>query len=144
MKKIKCILTCLIICFFVTVLYSCTSSYYVDSSITDSAKEIYIVDVERSEYYGAISIEYLKEIPNDVFNTFSQDLSQLKYESSIFMSPKNNVGKAIMIVYNDEICDYCIIGVNGIEKFKNNEQIYLHNVKCDDGEFEFVLEKYYE
>ena len=122
----------------------CNNHYYYDyNELTSSVKQIYIVEVQRSEYYGEISIKYLKEIKEE-FNVFLEDLSELRYESSVLLSPQNNTGKAIMLVYSDEEYDYGIIGLNGIEKFKNNTQTYLYNARCDEDKFNLILDNYYD
>ena len=48
-----------------------------------------------------------------------------------------------MLVCNSESYDYVIIGPNGIEEFKNNEQTYLYNEMCDVDEFNDLINKYY-
>ena len=51
---------------------------------------------------------------------------------------------AIMLVYNNEKYDYAIIGLRGIEKFKNNKQTYFYNAMCDEEDFNNILNKYYK
>lgn len=140
MKKISIILISL----FMFLLSGCNHYYRYDfNELIDSVDEIYIVEVHRTEYYGEISIDYLKEIENE-FEDFLKDLSDLEFVYSIFLSPQNNSGMAIMLVYNNEKYDYAIIGVRGIEKFKNNKQTYFYNAMCDEEDFNNILNKYYK
>ena len=141
MKKTRLILIYLIV--FIFSLSGCTKQYdYNFEELVNSAEEIYIVDIEREEYYGDISIDYLMKIENE-FENFLTDLTSLKFEYSILLSPLNNTGINIMIVCNNEQYDYVIIGLRGIEEFKNNKQIYLHNAKCATDKSNNILNKYY-
>jgi hypothetical protein len=142
MKKTRLILICLIV--FIFSLFGCTKQYdYNFEELVNSAEEIYIVDIEREEYYGDISIDYLMKIENE-FENFLTDLTSLKFEYSILLSPQNNTGINIMVVCNSEKYDYVIIGLRGIEEFKNNEQTYLHNAMCNEEDFNEILNKYYK
>ena len=142
MRKTRLILIYLIV--FIFSLSGCTKQYdYNFEELVNSAEEIYIVDIEREEYYGDISIDYLMKIENE-FENFLTDLTSLKFEYSILLSPLNNTGINIMIVCNNEQYDYVIIGLRGIEEFKNNKQIYLHNAMCDKDTFNNILNKYYK
>ena len=141
MKKTRLILICLIV--FIFSLSGCTKQYdYNFEELVNSVEEIYIVDIEREEYYGDISIDYLMKIENE-FENFLTDLTSLKFENSILLSPQNNTGINIMLVCNNEQYDYVIIGLRGIEEFKNNKQIYLYNAMCDKDTFNNILNKYY-
>ena len=142
MKKKWLILVNLFI--LVISLSSCKKYYHYDfEGIIDSVEQIYIVQVERTEYYGDISIDYLIEIEED-FDSFLNELTSLEFESSLFLSPQNNTGINIMLVCNSEKYDYVIVGLRGIEKFKNNEQTYLHNAMCNEEDFNEILNKYYK
>ena len=142
MKKIWFLLINLFV--FIISLSGCTKNYHYDfEEIAGCVEEIYIVEVERTEYYGDISIDYLMEIEED-FADFLNELKSLEFESSPFLSPQNNTGINIMLVCNSEKYDYVIIGLNGIEKFKNNEQTYLHNAMCNEEDFNEILNKYYK
>ena len=142
MKKTRLILICLIV--FIFSLFGCTKQYdYNFEELVNSAEEIYIVDIEREEYYGDISIDYLMKIENE-FENFLTDLTSLKFGNSILLSPQNNTGINIMVVCNSEKYDYVIIGLRGIEEFKNNEQTYLHNAMCNEEDFNEILNKYYK
>ena len=126
-------------------LSGCTNDYYYDfEKLIDSVEEIYIVEVERKEYYGDISIDYLIEIEKKDYDNFLNELTTLEFNSSIFLSPQNNTGLNIMLVCNSEKCDYAIIGLRGVEEFKNNKQTYLYNATCKEEDFNAVLNKYYK
>ena len=141
MKKIWFMLINLFV--FTISLSGCTKYYYYDFEEIAVVEEIYIVEVERTEYYGDISIDYLMEIEED-FAVFLNELKSLEFESSPFLSPQNNTGINIMLVCNSEKYDYVIIGLRGIEEFKNNEQTYLYNAMCNEEDFNEILNKYYK
>lgn len=129
---------------FTISLSGCTKYYYYDfEEIAGFVEEIYIVEVERTEYYGDISIDYLMEIEED-FTDFLNELKSLEFQSSLFLTPANNTGINIMLVCNSERCDYVIVGLRGIEEFKNNEQTYLYNARCNEEDFNEILNKYYK
>ena len=129
---------------FTISLSGCTKYYYYDfEEIVGFVEEIYIVEVERTEYYGDISIDCLMEIEED-FADFLNELKSLEFQSSLFLTPSNNTGINIMLVCNSERCDYVIVGLRGIEEFKNNEQTYLHNAMCNEEDFNEILNKYYK
>ena len=142
MKKVLIILINL---FLLTIpLNSCTNYYHYDfEKLNDSVKHIYIVEVQRNEYYGEISIDYLMEVEEDVDN-FINELESLDFRSSILLSPENNTGVNIMLVCDSEEYDYVIVGLNGIEEFKNNKQTYLYNALCNTDAFDEILNKYYK
>lgn len=129
---------------FTLSLSGCTKYYHYDfEEIAGFVEEIYIVEVERTEYYGDISIDYLMEIEEE-FADFLNELKSLEFESSLFLHPQNNTGINIMLVCNSERCDYVIVGLRGIEEFKNNEQTYLYNARCNEEDFNEILNKYYK
>ena len=129
---------------FTISLSGCTKYYYYDfEEIAGFVEEIYIVEVERTEYYGDISIDYLMEIEED-FTDFLNELKSLEFQSSLFLTPANNTGINIMLVCNSERCDYVIVGLRGIEEFKNNEQTYLYNARCNEEDFNEIINKYYK
>ena len=100
MKKIWFMLINLFV--FTISLSGCTKYYHYDfEEIAGFVEEIYIVEVERTEYYGDISIDYLMEIEED-FVDFLNELKSLEFESSPFLSPQNNTGINIMLVCNSE------------------------------------------
>ena len=104
MKKIWFMLINLFV--FTISLSGCTKYYHYDfEEIAGFVEEIYIVEVERTEYYGDISIDYLMEIEED-FADFLNELKSLE--------------------------------------FKNNEQTCLHNAKCNEEDFNEILNKYYK
>ena len=140
MKKICFVLINLII--FIISLSGCVKENdYNFETLVNSVEQIYIVEVERTEYYGDISIDYLMEI--EEFDEILNDVTFLKFESSILLSPQNNTGINIMLVCNSEQYDYVIIGLRGIEEFKNNKQTYFYNAMCDKDAFNDILNKYY-
>ena len=142
MKKIWFMLINLFV--LIISLSGCTKYYHYDfEEIASSVEEIYIVEVERTEYYGEISIDYLMEIEED-FDVFLNEVKSLEFGSSLFLSPQNNTGINIMLVCNSEKYDFVIIGLRGIEKFKNNEQISLHNAMCNEEDFNKIINKYYK
>lgn len=142
MKRIFIILISLFL--FVISLSGCTNYYHYDfEKLNDSVKHIYIVEVQRNEYYGEISIDYLMEVEEDVDN-FINELESLDFRSSILLSPENNTGVNIMLVCDSEEYDYVIVGLNGIEEFKNNKQTYLYNALCNKDAFDEILNKYYK
>lgn len=142
MKKIWFMLINLFV--FTISLSGCTKYYRYDlEGIVDSVEQIYIVEVERTEYYGDISIDYLMEIEED-FDDFLNEVKSLEFESSPFLSPQNNTGINIMLVCNSEKYDYVIIGLRGIEEFKSDKQIYLHNAMCNEEDFNEIINKYYK
>ena len=142
MKKIWFMLINLFV--FIISLSGCTKYYHYDfEEIAGSVDEIYIVEVERTEYYGEISIDYLMEIEED-FDVFLNEVKSLEFESSLFLSPQNNTGINIMLVCNSEKYDFVIIGLRGIEEFKNNEQTSLYNAMCNEEDFNEILNKYYK
>ena len=142
MKKKWLILVNLFI--LVISLSSCKKYYHYDlEGIIDSVEQIYIVQVERTEYYGDISIDYLIEIEED-FDSFLNELTSLEFESSLFLSPQNNTGINIMLVCNSEKYDYVIVGLRGIEEFKSDNQIYLYNAMCNEEDFNEIINKYYK
>lgn len=142
MKKIWFMLINLFV--FTLSLSGCTKYYHYDfEKFAGFVEEIYIVEVERTEYYGDISIDYLMEIEEDSAD-FLNELKSLKFKSSLFLSPQNNTGINIMLVCNSEKYDYVIIGLRGIEEFKNNEQTYLYNARCNEEDFNEILNKYYK
>ena len=134
----------LIILLIVTIsLSSCNNYHYNFDELIDSTKQAFIVEVERTEYYGDISINYLKEIEGEDFDNILNDITTLEYETSILLHPQNNSGLAIMLVCNTDRCDYAIIGLRGVEEFKDNKQISLFNAKCNRDDFNNILSKYY-
>ena len=142
MKKIWFMLINLFV--FTISLSGCTKYYHYDfEEIAGFVEEIYSVEVERTEYYGDISIDYLMEIEED-FADFLNELKSLEFESSPFLSPQNNTGINIMLVCNSEKYDFVIIGLRGIEEFKNNEQTSLYNAMCNEENFNEILNKYYK
>ena len=142
MKKIINIL--IIFFIFIMSLTGCANHYHYDfEKLNDAVKHIYIVDVQRDGYYGEITINYLMEVHEDV-DVFMNDLESLNFQSSILLSPNNNTGINIMLVCDNEKYDYVIVGLKGIEEFKNNKQIYLYNALCDKDDFNKILNKYYK
>ena len=142
MKKIWFMLINLFV--FTISLQGCTKYYHYDfEEIAGFIEEIYIVEVERTEYSGDISIDYLMEIEED-FADFLNELKSLEFKSSLFLSPQNNTGINIMLGCNSEKYDYVIIGLNGIEEFKNNGQTCLHNAMCNEEDFNEILNKYHK
>ena len=129
---------------FTISLSGCSKYYRYDfEELVGYVEEIYIVEVERTKYYGDISIDYLVEIEED-FADFVNELKSLEYNSSLFLHPQNNIGINIMLFCNNEKYDYVIVGLNGVEKFKNNEQTYLYNAWCTEEDFNEILNKYYK
>lgn len=66
------------------------------------------------------------------------------FSSNVIVSFRNNTGIDIMLVWDNEKYDYVIVGLKGIEEFKNNKQIYLYNALCDKDDFNKILNKYYK
>ena len=141
MKKIIFVLIGLISALL--LLTGCGHYYYDYDELTDSVQQIYIVDVQRSEYYGDITVEYLEEVEGEDFNSLLEQLSNLRYEWSVLLEPQNNTGRSIMLIYNREDYDYAIVGLTGIEKFKNDEEVYFKNAVCDEDAFSQLLSNYY-
>ena len=128
MKKIYLVLINLVL--FIVSLSGCTQNYHYDfEKLVGSVEQIYIVEVERTKYYGDISIDYLMEIEED-FDNFLNEVTTLEFKSSIGLSPKNNTGLSIMLVCNNEKYDYVIIGLRGIEEFKNNFSFNFQQKCC--------------
>ena len=49
-----------------------------------------------------------------------------------------------MLICNSEKYDYVIVGMSGIEEFKNSKQTYLYNACCNKKDFNDFLNKYYK
>jgi len=142
MKKIFFLLINLIV-FIISISGCVKKNDYNFDKIVNSVEQIYIVEVQRDGYYGEITINYLMEVHEDV-DVFMNDLESLNFQSSILLSPNNNTGINIMLVCDNEKYDYVIVGLKGIEEFKNNKQIYLYNALCDKDDFNEILNKYYK
>ena len=135
--------TLLLVFLSITLMAGCAKEYFYDyTELSSSVKQVYIVEVQRSEFYGDISIEYLKEIKD--YDIFLQDLSNLRYEYSSFLEPENNKGKVIMLIYDDADYDFGVVGPNGIEKFKDNKEVYFYNARCDENELSLLINKYFD
>ena len=144
MKKTYIILIILlIVTISLSSLSSCNDHHYNFDELIDSTKQAFIVEVERTEYYGDISINYLKEIEGEDFDNLLNDITTFEYETSVLLHPKNNSGLSIMLVCNTDRCDYAIMGLHGVEEFKDNKQIYLFNATCNHDDFNKILSKYY-
>ena len=133
----------LIILLIVTISLSSCDYHYNFDELIDSTKQAFIVEVERTEYYGDISINYLKEIEGEDFDNILNDITTLEYETPNMLHPNNNTGLAIMLVCNTDRYDYAIIGFHGVEEFKDNKQISLFNATCNHDDFNNILSKYY-
>lgn len=140
MKKIFLLFPVFVFAFLLT---GCTEEYYLDyNEMTHMIKRVSIVEVQRNEYYGEISIEQIKELNETDLAVFLGELTELKYEYSVFLEPENNTGLSIMLTYDSPDYDYVIIGKNGIEKFKDNKELSFFNARCDENEFLKIVNRY--
>lgn len=138
MKKIMCLLFVIIFS-----LVGCSNSYKYDfGKLYGNIERAYIVEVKRANYYGSITIDYLQEIYD--IGSIADDINKIEYVSSISLSPKNNEGINIMVVCSNIDFDYAIIGVNGVEEFKNDMQTSLYNARCDSTTYCDIINKYYK